>query len=771
MKKTQIKDIVRNIRTNAVSWLAIVIVVTITCGVYCGVFFYADALEKSAEDFFSETNFEDLTVTSANGVTDEEIQKLLNVSGVSDAEGTYRLSNLTFKTGAQSHNAGMQAITERISVPELLEGRLPDTDTECAMTADSMKRFKVSVGDEISLKLSDEISLSLTVTGIVRHPEAYYQGESVYVFVPASTFENLFGTDSYPVVLLDTSSEGSLFSDKNYETLSSVLKDKDFVITSRTDHESFIVLRQIVDILRKLSTIFVVIFVVIGAIVVFSTITIIIDGQKQLIGFMKAYGFRNSEIVRRYLIYGESATFVGMLLTIGLAYLLQLVIQNVLDGMFCTLVEPFAFRIGPYSILLLVEIVLTGIITALITIHNASKYSAVELLNWNNSEDHSHKRKSQESTGRLKGGALYPRLILRNMRTDWARVGASLVIIAGCCFMIGIGLTLNSSFHSMTKSTRSEISDYDIECTLNDESDIDKLEEAVLESGATCARIYKKQTVYRFENKEEYVNVIAAGSDIYQDYIHLIGSDGKEIPVPDKNSVLVQNRISERLGVKAGDDITLFDENLKPYKLQVSGTARNYIGRVMYLSEDTFKSVFGTESAPDTLLVRLNGLDSDTFSNMLSDRFPDVDISFTDTMPGLYLGLTDAFNALIYVLITLSVIMSVFVLLNLVNIFVSRRKNELVIMDINGFNHKERIGYLLRETIVTTALGLILGVLFGACMTEPVVKIIESPDTMCVRSFNWKAWAVAIAMESLFALIINMYAFRKVKRLNIGDLK
>ena len=234
---------------------------------------------------------------------------------------------------------------------------------------------------------------------------------------------------------------------------------------------------------------------------------------------------------------------------------------------------------------------------------------------------------------------------------------------------------------------------------------------------------------------------------------------------------MVQNRISERLGVKAGNEITLYDENLKTYKLQVSGTARNYIGRVIYLSEDTFKSVFGTESAPDTLLVRLNGLDSDTFSNMLSDRFPDVDISFTDTMPGLYLGLTDAFNALIYVLIILSVIMSVFVLLNLVNIFVSRRKNELVIMDINGFNHKERMGYLLRETIVTTALGLILGVLFGACMTEPVVKIIESPDTMCVRSFNWKAWAVAIAMESLFALIINMYAFRKVKRLNIGDLK
>ena len=788
MKKTQIKDIVRNIKSNVVSWLAVAIVVTITCGVYCGVFFYADALEKSAEDFFVQTNFEDLAITSAGGLTEEERREIIDVPGVIDAEGTYRLSGITLHVGEKSHDAEMQAVTERISVPVLVEGSMPSSDTECAMTADVMERLGIAQGDKVDLELTGGMTLTLKVTGIVQHPEVYYQGEAVYVFTPASTFENLFGADRFPVILLDISGNGSLLSDEYFTDISSMQSnviDKmeqlnasgegegklGYVITTRMDRQSFIALRLIVDILRKLSTVFVVIFLVIGAIVVFSTITVIIDGQKQLIGFLKACGFHDGEIVRRYLVYGESAALTGLLCAVGVAFVLQIVIQNVLRGMFCIEIGNFKFSIGTYFILFILEVLLTGIISAVVTMLNASKYSAMELMHWSAGAGHKHKQRSHKSAKKIQGNALYSRLIYKNMRTDWARVTASVVIIAGCCFMIGIGFTLNSAFHSMTKNTHAEVADYDFECSLNGNQDIGELEEFVIDNGASCKRVYKKDTVYGFGNYEEYITVIAAGTDVYHDYIHLIGSDGTEASVSDKESVLIQNRISERLGIQTGDEIMLFNEALKAFPLRVNGTARNYIGRVMYLSEDTFLSVFGMDVEPETMLVRLNGKDRDDFVTMLTDRFPDADISFTDSMPSLFSGLTDAFNALIFVLIILSVIMSVFVLLNLVNIFVSRRKNELIIMDINGFNYRERIGYLLRETVATTTLGLIGGVLFGILVTEPIVRIIESPDTMCVRSVNWKAWAIGVAAEAVFALLINLYAYRRVKYWNKDDLK
>ena len=68
MKKTQFIDTLRNIRANFISWLAIVIVVMITCGVYCGVFYYADAMENKADEFYKKNNLNDLTIISAMGL-------------------------------------------------------------------------------------------------------------------------------------------------------------------------------------------------------------------------------------------------------------------------------------------------------------------------------------------------------------------------------------------------------------------------------------------------------------------------------------------------------------------------------------------------------------------------------------------------------------------------------------------------------------------------------------------------------------------------------
>ena len=791
MKRTQIKDIVRNIRTNAVSWLAVVIVVTITCGVYCGVFFYADTMEDTAAEFFERTNFEDLTVTTAAGATEEDVRQLRDLPGVLDAEGTYRLGGVTLQYERQSHTADLHAVTGRISVPELLDGALPESGMECAVTADAMELYGISVGNRVNMTLGGE-PLAFTVTGVVKHPYAYFQSQPLCVFVPASTMEMLSGINRFPYVLIDASCGGSLFSGTYNEELSAVradvraaMEEKDaareendpaktegFVLTARMDYKSFMALRQIVDILRKLSTIFIVIFVVIGAIVVTSTITVVIDGQKRQIGFLKAYGFRNSEIIRRYLVYGESAVLAGMLCTTGVAFLLQLVIRNVLEGMFCLEVNRFAFRLVPYFLLLLMEAVLCGVITTRVTVSNASRYSAVELLSWSGTASNNPKRRrSAEKPETAREGSLYSRLIFRNIRSDKVRVIASTIIIAGCCFMIGIGITLRSAFYSMTENTRREVALYDLECTLSGEGNIGELENAVLGSGASCARAVKTQTVYGFEDFEEYVTVVTAGTDVFQDYLRMTGTDGKTVPVPDTGCALIQNRISERLGIADGDKIVIYDGALNARPVRVSAAVRNYLGRVIYLSEETYASVFGFEPEANTLLVRLGGADAKALADSLTERFPGAEISYTDSMPGVFSGLTKAFNALIYVLITLSVIMSVFVLLNLVNIFVSRRKNELIIMGINGFSYREELGYLLRETIATTAAGLIFGVLFGAAVTKPIVKIIEAADTMCARSVNWGAWAAGMAAEAAFALLIDLYAFRRVRHFSMKDLK
>ena len=114
--------------------------------------------------------------------------------------------------------------------------------------------------------------------------------------------------------------------------------------------------------------------------------------------------------------------------------------------------------------------------------------------------------------------------------------------------------------------------------------------------------------------------------------------------------------------------------------------------------------------------------------------------------------------------------MSVMILSNLANIFLNRKKTELTVMRINGFSIKQTKGYLSKETIVTTAAGLILGVLVGAIATPFVIKAMEQPDLQFIRSFHVIAWVAAVAIETLFSLVINSLVFRKVKDLNFRDV-
>ena len=106
----------------------------------------------------------------------------------------------------------------------------------------------------------------------------------------------------------------------------------------------------------------------------------------------------------------------------------------------------------------------------------------------------------------------------------------------------------------------------------------------------------------------------------------------------------------------------------------------------------------------------------------------------------------------------------------LANIFLNRKKTELTVMRINGFSIKQTKGYLARETVVTTAIGIVLGVLLGSVAAPLIIKKMEQPDLQFVRTFHPAAWVVAVALAVIFSVVINSLVFRKIKDLNLRDV-
>ncbi|MBP3729518.1 MAG: ABC transporter permease, partial [Lachnospiraceae bacterium] len=201
----------------------------------------------------------------------------------------------------------------------------------------------------------------------------------------------------------------------------------------------------------------------------------------------------------------------------------------------------------------------------------------------------------------------------------------------------------------------------------------------------------------------------------------------------------------------------------------VQGVFNNYQGRLMIMSFAGYRALFGSECRPNTIYTIPNaaGAKDDTIFQKLPSGFG---LERSDSYLKRYSSLMNLYNAIVYLMIGMSVMLSFLVLTNLTNIFVSRKKKELIVMRVNGFNLKEAVGYLIRETVVTTAVGLIFGVAAGILIARMVTLMMEQPDVQLLRTPILKAWLYAAGLELLFALIIDWRAFRKVKTFSLSEI-
>ena len=781
MKKTFFKDSIRNIKANFISWLAISIVTMIGCGVFLGILFYTYSMTDAGRLFYEKTAYEDMTVKIPFGMSEQDIEGLTGVDGVEDAEGSYVLSGTLLNVNGKSAKTEVESLTERISRPLVLEGTLPNEPGECAISDDAMKKYDIHIGDHIILEMPEDApsnivkGLEYKVTARVQHPKSLRNNAMVLILLPKEAFNYEKGCELYTNVHVNAfvPHEVEYLSEDYIDAVTPVIDavknelenmtDAGFIIIDRNNMDGYVSLRDNLSILKKLAAIFVFAFFIIGVIVVASTINIIITGQSKLVGSMKAMGFMNHEIADHYLMYGASAIFFGMILAVVLATGLQMVINSLLGSMFCIGSNRLLFKPGTYMLLSAVELIMACAVVLYTTMMYALRVSAVKLMNGDSV------RSRNTETGSRKFGSLYSRLIFRNMRTDLARVIVSIVIIAGSTLIMGIGFTLYGALNNMMPASAAQINHYDIEVGEGDKEQFFELKSDLDNEDAEYVTANVTSTLMRFGKKDVGVEIFCGKEEMFPDYKELTDMNRTIAYFPEGEGILISNRLAEKNGIDIGDTVQIYDDSLSTHSVMVKGIVRYYYGSVIFLSEEEYRNIYAKNPEDNRLLLRVNG-DKEKMYEELSERYQQLSYTKTDQMPESFLGIAKMFTVLVIIMTGLSIMMSIFILLNLVNILVQGRKNELIIMSINGFNYKERIGYLLKETVAITIIGLSLGTIIGCAMTESLIRTVEGGAAMFVRSVSPVSWVWAVLLESSFALVINFVAFRKIRYFQMTDI-
>lgn len=188
------KDIVRSIRHSLGRFVAIAAIVALGCGFYAGLRMTAPDMKLAADAYYDGTDLMDIRVVSTLGLTDEDIEALRDVPGVSGVEAAYSADVLATLNDEQYvmrvHSLSPSAATvvktdagalssddaNYLNRLDLVEGRWPTSANECVIFNDRVMSGPSSLGDTVTVdpsvgNVQDTLAeTEFTVVGRVHSP-------------------------------------------------------------------------------------------------------------------------------------------------------------------------------------------------------------------------------------------------------------------------------------------------------------------------------------------------------------------------------------------------------------------------------------------------------------------------------------------------------------------------------------------------------------------------------------------------------------------------
>lgn len=192
------KDILRTIRGNLKRFVAIVVITVLGTAMFSGLKAGCDDLRTGADDFYDSQQLFDVRVLSTLGITQDDVDTLAGIEGVAHAEGGYA-ETAHVKVAGERASVDVKALSDSgINEPYLVEGELPDSAGEVAVTRGYLKDSGASIGDTLTIEDAEDEANEVferrdyTIVGAVIDPMEVNNAEGSMSFRAASSSDYAF---------------------------------------------------------------------------------------------------------------------------------------------------------------------------------------------------------------------------------------------------------------------------------------------------------------------------------------------------------------------------------------------------------------------------------------------------------------------------------------------------------------------------------------------------------------------------------------------------
>ena len=541
-----------------------------------------------------------------------------------------------------------------------------------------------------------------------------------------------------------------------------------WIVLDRNSHYSYRDYGACADRMDGIAKVFPVFFFLVAALVCMTTMTRMVDEQRNEMGTLKALGYSKLQIASKYIIYALIASILGSILGCSLGmYLFPTVIFNAWNTLYNIDQIKFLFQPG---LILLASGSVTGI-TLLATLY--SIYS--ELIEMPSQLMRPKAAKAgkkillERITFIWKRLSFLQKVTARNIFRYKKRFFMTIIGIAGCSALLVAGFGINDSISDIVNQQYNVIYHYDATVSAKT-SEIT----SQIKSLKGVKDVYEEDhlaVTTKIENKDISTTVhIISNDKKFKDFCTLFNGN-KEFDLDD-SSVLISQKMATKLNKKAGDTIKIKDANNKVIKAKIKGVFTNYVGHHIYASESLYKN-WNTNAKTTHIYLIKSKKTTKKFERNLGNKIMNIDgvqsVTFYSSLQKNFKDMISSISYIVVVLVISAACLAFVVLYNLSNVNISERKREIATIKVLGFTRKEVDAYINRETVLLTILGSLIGLVIGIGLHHLIMNLAEMDDIMFGRTINSISYVISFFMTIGFNAIINLCMHKKLNNIQMVE--
>ncbi len=791
-------NIIREIKKSPGRYLAILAIVALGTGFYCGLKASTDAMVSTCDNYLRDANFYDFWLRSGHGIDQDSADKIKSNKSVRESEFAYSFDLIFDAPGKNSTVLHSMSIPKKINKPLIKRGRLPKNDDECLLdeaypNAKSLlgKTITVSDGNELAT-LQVLKSKQFRVVGLCNSP-LYLSSErgstplgngtvSGFIYLKKSVFLSPVYTDAY----LTCGSYEKIYSDSYKNKIEKYKSKFDGLADHILDRESnagYVSFENDTSIIASISTIFPAFFFAIAALVCMTSMTRMIDEHRMQLGVYKALGYSSLSILSIYLFYSATATVIGTIT--GYFGGITITPQAIWRGyktiyFFADKLEFTADKaLGVFA--LIVALMSTCFATIATCLKETGEYPALLI---RPRAPKSGKKILLERCSLLwdKLPFIY-KISLRNVFRYKGRLLMTLIGISGCTALLVAGFGLRSSMSNITNLQYENIEHFDYSVVfsspLASHAEKSFVNFAKKKGSAEKIKFCSQQTMnYGGKTKENKsvgsLKLVTTSKEKFRDFIDLRNGKRK-VDFPGDGKIVLCKKYAKIYKLSKGDKIRLVDEKLNSYEFELSDVFDNYIYNYAYISPETYRSVFGKDTKLNIALVKTNlkGANRDSNISMSAAKLRNYDnvisVSAKDDFRQRIDKMLQSLAAIIVLIVISAGTLAFVVLYNITNINITERKREIATVKVLGFYPRETSAYVSRENLLLTLMSTLIGLPLGKLLLKLIISQIKVDLVYFPVIVSQFDYLYSFMLTMAFAVIVVMLMHIKIHRINMSD--